>query len=451
MLPVQFIVRNALQLRPDMVVVAAAGLVSALLINPANASSAATDIADEPVIVPVRTTYQSALAKLDNTVQARLQQVEKSPESWLNRERLANAYLERARLTGRFQHYEQADAAMQEAAIVTTSPRNIALSHANLNFTLRRFDDVEINLQQAEKFFPVNAPTQRRIDALRADVLLEQGHYGDALHAFEALDEQAPSTESAFRLANYHWQLGDEDSFEQWMESASNRVAGKAPRLRAWLSLQSGIADLSRGRYDDALAHYHNALELFPDYWLVEGHITEIDVIQGRLLLAENKYRDLIRRTDSPMFRIALADVLQSMSVDGISDEALRLTKTARDQLNIMVDLIPESMVGSALEVSLQLDEPEKALALAKHNQQIRPNGESSVLLAQAFTLAGEIEKAQELLRSVLESPYRSPDLYATASVVSRINGKQQQAREFSKDALALKHDAMDSVKWLLH
>ena len=434
-----------------MVILAACSLVLAMLLNPANASSVATGVTDESVNVTFEASYQSTLANLDNTVQSQLQRVEKSPESWRNWEKLANTYLERATLTGQFQHFAQADAAMQEAANVTTSPRNIALSRASLNYTLHRLEEVETDLQHAEKIVSINAPTQQRIDTLRADVALQQGRYRDALLAFEKLEAQAPSTESAFRLANFYWQLGEESSFEQWMNTASSRVPEKDPRMRAWLSLQLGIADLSRGRYDSALDHYNHALELFDGYWLIEEHIAEIDVIQGRLLLAENKYRDLIRRTDSPMFRIALAEILQLMAVDGISDEAMRLTQTAKAQLNEMVDLIPESMAGHALEVSLHVDEPEKALALAEHNQQIRPNGEASVLLAQAYTLAGEMNKAQELLSNVLASPYRSPHLYATASVVSRINGKQHQAREFSKTALALKHDAMDDVEWLLH
>ena len=451
MLPVHSIVRIALRLRPDKVVVAAFSLALALLMNPANASSVATDVTDESISVSFEETYQSTLTTLNNKVQARLQDVEKSPESWLIRERLANAYLERARLTGQFQHYAQADAAMQEAAIVTSSPHEIALSRASLNYTLRRLEEVEIDLQQAEEILLTNATAQQRIEVLRADVSLQQGRYSDALLAFEALDDQAPSTESAFRLANYYWQLGDESSFEQWMKTASNRVIGKAPRTRAGISLRLGIADLNRGRYEEALAHYNDALRLFAGYWLIEERIAAIDVIQGRLLLAENKYRDLIRRTNSPMFRIALAKILQLMSVDGVSVEAMRLTQAAKDQLDKMVELIPESMASHALEISLHVDEPEKALALAENNQQIRPNGEASVLLVQAYTLTGKMNKAQELLGSVLASPYRSPDLYATASVVFLINGEPQQAREFSKTAVALKHDAMNDVEWLLH
>ena len=451
MQPVHFFVHNALRLRPAMVVVVTTGWVLAVLVNTANASSSVTGVTNEPVRTPAIATYQSTLATLDDTVQARLYQVEKNPESWQNQEGLANAFLERAKLTGRVEHYAQADAAMHEAAKVAGPPGNIALSRANLNYTLYRLEDIENYLEQAEQLLPIDAPTQRKIDALRGDVSLQQGRYDDALLVFQALDEQAPTTESALRLADIYWQLGEESTFEQWMKIAGNRVTGESPRLRAWLNLQSGIADLSRGRYDDALVHFNDALELFPDYWLIEEHIAEIDVIQGRLLLAENKYRNLVRRTDSPIFRIALAKVLQLMSIDGISDEALRLTRIARDQLNKMEDLIPESLAGNVLEVSLQLDEPEEALALAKHNQQTRPNGETSVLLAQAHTRVGETGKAQALLGRVLASPYRSPDLYATASVVSRINGKQQQAREFSKSATALKHDAMVDVEWLLH
>ena len=434
-----------------MVVVAACSLVLAILANSVNASSLATGFTDKSANVPFGASYQSTLAKLDNSVQAQVQWVEKHPMSWQHWERLANTYLERAKLTGHFKHFAQADAAMQEAANMTTSPLNIALSRASLNYTLNRLEEVETDLQQAEIILFINAPAQQRIDALNADVALQQGRYHDALLAFEKLDAQAPSTETAFRLATYYWQLGEDSVFEQWMKTASSRVPNNDTRMRAWLSLQLGIAELSRGRYDNALDHYNDALELFAGYWLIEEHIARIDVIQGRLLLAENKYRDLIRRTDSPKFRIELAQILQLMAVDGLSEEAMRLTQTAKDQLNEMVDLIPEFMAGHAMEVLLHVQEPEKALALAKHNQHLRPNGEASVLLAQAYTLAGEMDKAQKLLNNVLASPYRSPHLYATASVVSRINGKPHQAREFSKTARTLKHDAMDDVEWLLH
>lgn len=446
---VQLIVRNAQSPRPYQVVVAAS-LAFTVLANPVNAQSVASNVAGDLTNESTGETYQSTLDQLDITIEAKRQQVEKNPDSWLNREWLANAYLDRARLTGQFEHYAQADTTMQQAALVSESPRNSALSRAALNYTLHRLNEVEIDLQRAETALLVNAPTQRKIDVLRADVALQKGRYSEALASFKKLDKQAPDTESAFRLANYYWQMNDETSYKQWMTTAIDRVMGKAPRVRAWLNLQLGIADLSHGLYDDALTHYNDALTLFPGYWLVEEHIAEIDVIQGRLLLAKTKYRDLVGRTDSPLLRIALAEVLQTLSAEKVSDEATTLIRDAKDQLDDMVNQIPESMAGHTLEVSLQLDESEDALALAKHNHEIRPNGSSSVLLAQAYTLVGDIDKAQELLSNVLASPYRSPDLFATASVVFKESGQTELAERYAESAVALKHDAMADAEWLV-
>lgn len=456
---VHLIVRNAQWPRPFTVVVAVALMLVGALSATAAANSADVDVGKSSG-AKVGETYHSTLKRLNSQISGYRVRVENSPASWLERERLANAYFERAKLTGQFDHFVEADKAMQRMTEVSKSVNNGALSRAGLNYTLHRLAEVETDLQRAEEALLIKATTRQRIEALRADVALQQGRYADAFVAYRALDEQSPSTESAFRLANYYLQIGDETSFDRSIAIASERVLGKSPQLRAWLHLQQGIADLGFGRYDNALAHYNDALALYPGYWLVEEHIAEIDVIQGRLELAETKYRDLIERTDSPMFRLALAEVLELRSTELSSDdnatakltqESFELTTEAMAQLETSYDLIPESMAGHALEVSLQLGAPDEALALAKHNHEIRPSGQASVLLAQAYARLGDFDTAQETLESALVSVYHSPELFATASVVYQARGEDALAAEFSKRAVALKHDAMDDVEWLVN
>jgi len=97
-------------------------------------------------------------------------------------------------------------------------------------------------------------------------------------------------SQCSLSLANYHFQTGDYSQANQWFTQAEQRVVGNPEHLLAWIKLQFGIIDLSRGRLGEALAHYNESLAIFHDYWLAQEHIAGINAMQGRLTLAEENY-----------------------------------------------------------------------------------------------------------------------------------------------------------------
>lgn len=415
----------------------------------AGVSAASTSASSSDAPVHGLTHFTDELARLDRQIKAKIEVAARQPESWLRLEQLAKAYMERAQLTGQFRDYVTAENVLNKAFSLAGERAGPVLTRARLNFATHSLPAVEADLLMAESALLVDKPTTLSIQAIRADVFLYTGKYSEAKRIFSELEVSRPGVNSATRMASYYTQVGEYSEAQIWYEKAEQRVTGSSPHLRSWLKLQLGILDLSRGRLNDALGHYEEGLMLFPGYWLLEEHVAEINTLLGRDQLAEASYRDLIERTDSPLFMSALADIL-----DARNDEADRLEATNwRAKIDRVyqarMDVIPELISGHALEYFLQAKDASQALELADYNFQLRPGGEARVLKAQAHMALGELSVASRLLDSVLESPYRSAKLFATAGVLSRISGDEMSADHYDSLALAINPSAVDDLDWL--
>jgi len=393
--------------------------------------------------------YKQLLRQLSDDILAKEAIAKQRPNSWVHQERLASAYVQRGKLTGDIEDLMIANQMFDSAFDLAEGRGGPLLERAKLNFSLHRLSLVEPDLAQASTALLLNQSTQQEIDALRADIKLYSGDYRAALSAYTKLEEQALSVHSAARLSNYHAQTGNYPRATHWLEIAEARVVGADPLLRSWLSLQQGIIDLSTGDYAKANAHYEKALSQFPGYWLVEEHIAEIDVLQGRDDVAEVKYRDLIERTHSPMFMVALSEILERKKTKAAIDEADHWLSQAATRFNALLALSPESMSGHALGYVLQYETADRALELAQNNYVSRPGGEAAVLLAQAHIASNDPMKALSLVEKTLSSDYRSADLHATAYLIYAALNLSEQAATQQKLALAINPDAIDDIQWL--
>ncbi|MFK7996537.1 MAG: tetratricopeptide repeat protein [Granulosicoccus sp.] len=394
--------------------------------------------------------YDVELARIDQRLQANITVASQRPDSWLHLEAVAKSYLERAHLTGDFDDYHSALNVMNQIFSISGERAGPALTRATLHFAVHRLPEIESDLLKAESALLVDTPTKQKIQGIRADVLLYTGQYAQAKEAYDQLEAIAPSVNSATRLAHYHAQLAQFQEAERWYERAEQRVTGQSAHLRSWLKLQFGILDLEQGKLDDAIAHYNDGLGVFPDYWLLEEHIAEIDALQGRDKMAEKKYRDLIKRTGSPVFMSALVDILAVRNNKTDQNEAVSLREKTNQWYEDRITKIPELMSGHALSHFLQSGDSQRSLQLAQNNYRLRPAGEAAVQLVQAHTRLGQIPQATRLLKILLTSPYRSAELHATAGVVFQANGDKQKADKHYSLAQAINPLAVGDMDWLL-
>ena len=395
------------------------------------------------------TTYATELARVDQHLSARKSFADTRPDSWLHLSRVASVQLERAQLSGEFNDFAAAQSTLQKAFAMVDRGVGPVLLRARLNYSLHRLSAIEDDLVAAESALLVSKPDLELISGIRADVMFQTGQYPEARQRYDELEDTYPSTTSAIRLAHYHSHIGQYEAAEQWFAKAQDRVAGQSERLRAWLKLQLGILDLERGRLNEALVHYEDALDLFPGYWLVEEHIAEIHALQGQTDKAESSYRDLIKRTGSPLFMIALAEILEQRDLSEKA-EANELFQEAGGIFETIASQIPEAIAGHALEYYLHSGDPEQTLKMAQSNYQLRPGGQPVLMLAQAHAINNQLEQAQSILDTLLTTPYRSAELHATAAIVYRAVGLDNLAAEQERLATVINPTALDDVDWLL-
>jgi len=394
--------------------------------------------------------FELELARLNQSINTLQKRSIDRPNSWLPRENLSIALLNRGRLTGNVEDYVAAQIALQSAFDISGELAGPTLTRASLNYSMHRLPEVEVDLTRAEAGMLPSQETLRTIAGLRGDVLLHSGRYVDAKAMYEQTEEKYPNSSTAINLAFFNIALAEFDQAESWFKIAEDRVVGRSAYLRAWLKLQLGILDLEQGQWKQAYHHYDKARSLFPGHWLIEEHIAEIEALLGYARKAEKKYRDLIERTDSPVLMTALADILQDRDNASDSDEAAALTLRAKEKLEQTMVVAPELMSGHALDFFLQSDEVELALTLALEDYRLRPGGTAAISLAQAYALTDQPSEALSLIEKVLATPYRSAELHATAATLYGLLGQDKKTNEQESKAIALHPMAIDDIEWLL-
>ena len=354
-------------------------------------------------------------------------------------ERIAGLHLGRARLSGDYDDYAKAEAALERAFTVAGKDAGPHLTRIALNFTLHRLDRVAADLERVEKY-AIKTPAERRaLRELGAELAFQQGRYADARAGFEAALAAEPEALLRWKTGDF---AGTEDLYGQ---ALGKRVEGEPA---AWLHLQLGLMDLERGRHDEALAHYRDAAARLSGYWLLDEHIAEILALQGQTDAALALYADIIARTDNPEFMDAVAGIHRAA---GRTEAAAPLIARADAIYEAQLLRFPEAAYGHALEHFLEFGaDPKRAVTLAEANtpgalpvtvthHRTRPNAEAKISLARAYLQAGRKDDARKAIDEALATPWNTADLHAVAAEVLTATGDAAAASEQRRLALAIK------------
>lgn len=401
---------------------------------------AAPDVAPKekkkPKIKPNdRKTFEVELEFLDKERDGFEKLAAKAPKNRLHQERLAGIYMQRARLTGSYEDYAKAEAAIGRAFDLTAVGGTFML-RAKLHYTLHRLPQAREDFEKAKPITQRTPDAVAGIEAFEANLALQAGDDDKAATHFEASLATKRNTSNLSSMAVFQWKTGDFDEAEELFREALKHYHGKPMEPRAWIHLNLGLLDLDRGRYDDALAHYREAESFLKGYWLIDEHIAEILTLQGKTEEAKALYLDIIERTNNPEFMDAMAGIAFEAGND---DEGKAWVVKARKRYEEQMAQFPEAAYGHALGHYLEFgDDPAYALELAQKNYALRPNLEAAVMLAQAHLKAGDAKSAEKALKPTLKSDFKSAELYATAAEVQATLGNEKQAQAFIAQAKAI-------------
>ncbi len=357
--------------------------------------------------------------------------IARGPVVWPQWVALAEAQQALAQLTGDYRFYSEAEQSLAKA-FALAGKGGPYLARARFNFAVHRLDRVEADLDLAGK---EGDPDVTAIMALRADLAFYRGQYQQALTGYRAVLQRREDLPALVRLSHWHVRSGNLSEAHALLDRADAIYHGDSPHPRAFLALQRGLIELDRGRWDQALAHYHHALRLLPGWWLAREHIAEIHALQGDSDSALREYAEIIRDTQNPEFMDAMASLLRER---GDEAAAAHWIARARKLYDARLSLLPEASYGHALDHFLRFGTVQEALALARKNHALRPNGESQIQLVDALLRAGEVQAAEQLIRTALESGWNTAELHAAAARSFAATAQRAEAEQHSAIAKAL-------------
>lgn len=363
-----------------------------------------------------RRTWRYQLDQVDVAIASATKDAERQVNSAMALDRIASHYMTRARLTGDYADYKQAEELIERAFEVHDASFGPWKARAQLNYTLHRMDRIDADVEQA-RIVDGGKPSAIAGQRLFAGKLaFQRGKYAEAKALYEESVSIEKGSANLAALAEYEWKTGNFDRAEELYVESDGKYHAPPTEPHAWNHLMRGLMDLDRGRYDEALAHYREAASWLDGYWLIDEHVAEILTLTGKLDEAKKLYLDIIERTNNPEFMDAMAGILAE---EGKAEESKAYVARARARYEELLAMYPEAAYGHALDHYLEFgDDAAFVVDLAEKNHNLRPNAEAKILLTQAYLKAERPRDAKVVIDEALATPWRTAELHEVAAAV---------------------------------
>jgi tetratricopeptide (TPR) repeat protein len=297
---------------------------------------------------------------------------------------------------------------------------DLCLLKANLDFKLHRLAESKRDLACA----PALAERkQGRI--ILADIAFQEGRYKEARAALETLAEEDPAWDVLARIAHIEGKMGDAEKADRLYLEAEDEITAKEMRSFAWVELQRGVLDLSRGRVDDALAHYSCAERAYSGYWLTAEHI-------GDALRSTAHYERVLAEVDKPEVAQKLGELYHHACGEEFLARALSgyLESAERGEVHYYHHLT-EYFADVRHEGG-------EAVKWARKDIALRDNFNTQSALAWALHCAGQSATAVPYIERALASGVRDAGIFNKAAIIFEGAGEREKAHEYEHRAAVL-------------
>lgn len=379
-----------------------------------------------------RTDYAAELARLAAEIAAlEAAAPPQGPDPDRTRARqLAYKRYQHASLRGDFAALDAVDQAIGALIAPVRPDPDLSYLKANLDFKFHRLQAVQRNLEACAEL-RASAPGR----ALQADLDLQHGHYAEAGRGYRAVIEQDPSWDNIARLAHLEFKLGDDEAADRHFEEAEDELTAKEMRHYAWLQLQRGLLDLSRGRHAAAREHYERAERAYSGHWVVAEHRAELLAACGECDAAVALYERIVAEVPRPELLQALGELCAHMGradhAEAWFDKALAayLDSAARGEVHYLHHLA--DFYADVREDGAQ------ALRWAVEDLALRENPATIAAWAWALYRDGRAEEALEPMRRALASGVVDAHLLDRAAAIHRAAGAVADGERFALQARA--------------
>lgn len=405
-------------------------------------------ILDTIAATPGPTDFAVALQWADDAVTNAAGRVETGTGDWLAQEMLAASLLSRARLTAQATDYARAGAALARGNAESPKGAGPMLVTAQYALTVHRpRDAVEPLRDYLRQGSSLSDSERAGATALLGDVAFFSGDLKGARLRYDEAVQLWNDPSTQYRLARWYRKSGD---VEGALDSFARVVRGtrvRMPEFVAQLYLQLGALALDQGDWAAAERRFEQADRRFPGWWLVKAHRAEMRAVQGDVAGADRLYREALAILPNPSVMDGYAALLRSQ---GRAADARALAARAGALWNQRFAAAPSAMAGHALEHALAWGPPDRALALARANHALHPDGDAAVLLGWALLANGQAHAAIAAVEPVRNAGWQGWQTDAVLAEAYALAGRGDDADDARKTALAKNPKAFDPGQSLL-
>ena len=408
---------------------------------------------DRSILATIGTTpgpmdYATALKWADDGVSNAAARVPNGQGDWLAQEMYASTLLTHARLTARAEDYARAGAALVRGNAQAPKGAGPMLVTAQYALTVHRPREAVAPLTDyLNQGIPPSDGERAGATAMLGDVAFFTGNLEGAKRRYTEAQAlwRDPTTE--YRLARWHRKAGDPDAAFDNYARVVRGTSRRMPEFVAGLYLQLGGLALDQGDWAGAEKRFAQADQRFGGWWLARAHRAQMRAAQGDAAGAERLYREALALNPDPSVMDGYAALLRSQ---GRAAEARALAARAGAAWDRAFRIAPSAMAGHALEHELAWGSPPRALALARANHRLHPDGDAAVLLGWALLANGRAEAALAAVEPMAEAGWQSWQTYAVLAEAYALAGRGDDADEARKAALERNPRAFDPGQSLL-
>ncbi|SHH40582.1 tetratricopeptide repeat protein [Winogradskyella jejuensis] len=237
------------------------------------------------------------------------------------------------------------------------------------------------------------------------------------------------------RLAKWEDHNGNLDGAINYMERATKiSESGNTTSLKQWA--YTNLADFygHAGKIDLSYYYYLKALELNPNdayakkgiAWIVYSYEKKPDEALSILNQVTSYY-------NAPDYNLIKAEIAEYKN-------DIRLKNKAQKEYTDKVDNALYGHMYNKYDVMLyaeELQEPEKAIEIAKQEVNHRPTAQSYDLLAWSYFKAGNIDKAIEIIDAYVTGKTEEPEVLYHIAEIYKAKGRTKEVADLKEGLLA--------------
>lgn len=361
-------------------------------------------------------------------VAAAQEMIEKAPQAVQGYNKLAMAYIWRARESGDFSINSKAETAVDRALKIEPENLDANKIKASLLLTFHRFAEALEFATNLQKKYPQDAI----IYGVLTDANIELGNYQEAVDASQKMVDLRPNMESYSRVSAVRSLYGDSDGAIEAMNLAA-RIADPGNReIQAWCLTHLGNEYFKVGRYQEAEKQYDAALDTFPDYHYALTGKGNTRAAAGDYENAVKFYSQSQERVPLTQTIIPLGDVYQKL---GRKEEAQKQYELAEFIEQKLGNIDQRVLALMWADHDIKLDE---SLQIAAAEHEKRKDIYTADIYAWTLFKKGQFEDAKKIITEALRLKTKDARILYHAGMIEKGLGNTKAAADYLQKAIKL-------------